>query len=133
MAGLKGIQQAMKDMRQLASKANAARRKGELRVAEKMAADARALAPEDKGLLIAGIDATQNDVSTKVVSEAGYSAYQEFGTGPLVKIPQGLEEYASEFIVNKQGHTPAQPFFFPAIFKHQAEVITEVEKELNKI
>lgn len=133
MARLKGIQDALRDMQQLTTKVNRAKKIAELRVAERMAADARALAPEDKGLLIAGIDTKQSDTSTSVVSEAGYSAYQEFGTGPLTAVPQGLESYAKEFFVNGEGQTAPQPFFFPAIFKHKEELIPEVEKELAKI
>ena len=133
MGGLKGVQEAIKQIRQLAQKAQKAKQVAELRVAERMAADARANAPVDKGLLQAGIGTVQNEISTKVVSEAGYSAYEEFGTGPLVSIPKGLEAYAKEFFVNGEGNTPAQPFFFPAVFKHKDTVITEVEKELEKI
>lgn len=133
MAGLKGFNAAMRQLQQLPGKVNRAKRIGEKRVADLMAEDARKLAPEDKGLLIAGIDSVQTETSTKVVSEAGYSAYQEFGTGPLTKVPAGLEPYAKEFFVNGEGHTPPAPFFFPAIFKHKDEVVVEVQKELEKI
>ena len=133
MARLKGIQDALRDMQRLVTNVNRAKKVAELRVAERMAADARALAPEDKGLLIAGIDTKQTENTTSVVSEAGYSAYQEFGTGSLTAIPQGLEGYAKEFFVNGEGNTAPQPFFFPAIFKHREELIPEVEKELVKI
>jgi HK97 gp10 family phage protein len=133
MARIKGIQDALRDMQQLTAKVNRAKKVAELRIAERMAADARSLAPEDKGLLIAGIGTKQSETSTSVVSEAEYSAYQEFGTGPLVQIPQDLKPYAAEFIINKEGNTPPQPFFFTAIFKHKEELIPEVEKELQKL
>lgn len=133
MARITGIQQALRDMQQLTNKVNRAKRVAEKRVAEQMAADARALAPQDKGLLIASIDVKQDETSTTLVAEAGYAAYQEFGTGPLTQVPQGLESYAKEFFVNGEGRNLPTPFFFPAVFKNRDNVILEVEKEIAKI
>lgn len=130
---IKGIQKAYRQLQQLKENSRKAMRRGEKKVADKIAADARSNAPVDKGLLIASIGVEQNEDSTTVFAGAGYAAYQEFGTGPLTSIPPGLEEYAKEFYVNGKGNTPPQPFFFPAVFKHQEEIVAAVEEELSKL
>lgn len=59
-------------------------------------------APADQGLLREGIQNVKNgELSHSLVSNAIYSAYQEFGTGSKVSIPAGLEEIA---VQAKGGH-----------------------------
>ena len=133
MVQIKGLQQALKNLQALQERTRKAMRRGEKKVADKIAADARSNAPVDKGLLIASIGVEQNENSTTVFAGAGYAAYQEFGTGPLVEVPLGLEDYAKEFKITGEGNTSPQPFFFPAVFKHQEEIVTAVEEELSKL
>lgn len=54
------------------------------------------------------------DLTFEIVSNAKYSAYVEFGTGGLVSIPKGLEQYASQFKGKgvRKVNLPARPFFF---------------------
>ena len=59
-----------------------------------------------------------------------YGAYVEFGTGPNVMIPEGLEDYAMKFFVNGRGHMPANPFLFPAFFDEQPRLLNVLENSL---
>lgn len=68
--------------------------------AEEIAAQAKADAPGNTGLLRSGIGSEKDgsqELTYNVFSNVDYSAYQEFGTGAKVSIPAGLEEYAAQF------------------------------------
>ena len=76
-------------------------------------------APIDKGFLRNSIKASKMASSTwKVSAQVFYAAYMEFGTGTMVEIPRGMEEYAKDFMaprpVKMEVNIPARPFFFPA-------------------
>ena len=81
-----------------------------------------------KGNIVAN---TTNFLDKKVSSNEAYSAYVEFGTGPKVSIPAGLESFAAQFKGARPGNSRAQPFFFPAYFQHGRP--KKVEKELKKL
>jgi len=51
-----------------------------------------------------------------VFVKADYGPYVEFGTGALVNVPRGLEEYAIQFKGKgvKKVNLPARPFMYPA-------------------
>jgi hypothetical protein len=84
------------------------------------------------GLLKNGITADLSIfLSKKISSNAIYSAYVEFGTGPHVRVPPGLEAFAMQFYVNGQGTTQAHPFFFPAYFKNIRP--KKVERDIKRI
>lgn len=71
----------------------------------------------------------------EVSARTDYAAYVEFGTGTLVNVPKGLEDYAMQFKGKgvKQVNLPARPFLFPAFYKAVAELPTEIEKQLKAI
>jgi hypothetical protein len=94
--------------------------------------DAIAAAPVDHGFLKGGIKANISlFLSKSIASNAAYSAYVEFGTGPHVRIPPGMEAYAAQFKGSRPGNSKAQPFLFPAYFKNLRP--RQVEKDLKKI
>jgi HK97 gp10 family phage protein len=130
---IKGLQAAIRQLQTLKEKSRQAMRRGEKKIADKIAAQASANAPVKSGILKNSIGVEQTDVSTTVYAAAKHAPYQEFGTGPLTQVPTGYEDYAREFYVNGEGHTPPQPFFFPAVFLYQQEIIPSVEEELAKI
>jgi HK97 gp10 family phage protein len=100
--------------------------------AEDIRRDAQSFAPVDHGFLKGGISAiTNNYLQKTIVSNVNYSAYVEFGTGPHVRIPRGLEAFAAQFKGKKPGNSKAQPFLFPAYFKNLRP--RQVEKDLKKI
>lgn len=91
--------------------------------------------PVDKGLLKAsgGIEETNNGWVFKVYFSAKYAPYQEFGTGSLVEVPLGYEDYAMEFFISGKGAMPAQPFLFPAFFDFRDAIVKEINDLLNKV
>lgn len=67
-------------------------------------------------------------------SNMPYAAYVEFGTGGLVDVPKGLEDYAIKFKGRgiKKVNLPARPFFFPPFLSRRNELKTDVDHILNK-
>ena len=70
------------------------------------------------------------DLDFRLVSATDYAAYQEFGTGGLVDVPQGLEAYASQFKGQgiRQVNMRPQPYFFAPFFERKAKLIKAIEK-----
>jgi hypothetical protein len=66
-------------------------------------------------------------------------AWLEFGTGlsarQILANPQYTQEVrdiARRFYRNGQGRIIGQPFFFPAYFRNTANLVTDIENEINK-
>ena len=68
-------------------------------------------------------------LNAEVGFTARYAAYVEFGTGGLVDVPIGLEDYAIQFKGKgiKQVNLPSRPFLFNSAF----EEFTEMTNRLN--
>ena len=133
MAKIKGMDQALKKLKELRRDGEQATQKGIFKTAKLIEADAKLNVPVAQGLLQSSIGTEQKENTTYVFADAKYAAYQEFGTGPLTEAPKGYEAYAKEFFVTGQGNTPAKPFLFPAFFKHQGTLIPNIEEELQKV
>lgn len=89
---------------------------------EEMSTKAKQKAPVDTGLLRSRITVLKEDkFKYRLVDNARYAAYVEFGTGPFAKeyvptLDKEWKQYASSFKTNRPGgHTPAQPFFYPSV------------------
>jgi len=94
--------------------------------------DAKAAAPRESGELINSIGWNRlGDHSYNVVARKYYSPYVEFGTGGLVDVPTGLEEYAMQFYVGPGVNLPAHPFLFPAYEAEKKELIKRIRQILN--
>lgn len=90
------------------------------RTGQAVAREAKGLAPFDLGDLRASIAYVPGTGGRGAVeATADHAPYVEFGTGDRVDVPSGLESYARQFYVNGEGHTPAQPFLFPAAEAHR--------------
>jgi HK97 gp10 family phage protein len=91
--------------------------------------------PVDTGILKNSIVVQNEKLSGKVVVNAKYAPYVEFGTGTRVDIPEGLKDYAIKFKGKgiKEVNLPAQPFLFPAWFRETKELMINLEKGLSKI
>lgn len=77
----------------------------------------------------------EGEVTTgEVEVRKNYAAYVEFGTGTLVDVPEGLEEYAIQYKGKgiKQVNLPARPFLYPAFAKAEAELPKEIDKRLKE-
>lgn len=88
--------------------------------------------PTDTGKLKQGFFI---DVSKKLNKSVGnskeYAPYVEFGTGALVNVPKGLEEYAMRFKGKgiKKVNLPARPF----LFNSQRELLPKFLKRINNL
>jgi HK97 gp10 family phage protein len=91
--------------------------------------------PVDTGILKNNIVVQNEKLSGKVVVNAKYAPYVEFGTGTRVDIPEGLKDYAIKFKGKgiKEVNLPAQPFLFPAWVRETKELMINLEKGLSKI
>lgn len=102
--------------------------------ADSIVMDAGDATPVDLGYLKNSITSSPRRGGLDYVVRVGakYAPYIEFGTGTEVEIPNELTEYASQFkgagkiTIN----LPARPFFFPAYFKHRAELIKTLKQTL---
>jgi len=128
-------EQAIAQLQALAKGAQAAMKAGELKVATEIVEDSKAAAP---GSLPGHIYATQNETETIVFGGPEIAAYTEFGTGNFAKeyvasLPEEWKQEAIKFFITGKGHGAPHPFFFPAVLKHQDEILIEVEAELMKL
>ena len=92
--------------------------------------DATSMAPVDLGILRSSINGEVDGLNGVVGSTVRYSPYIEFGTGGLVDVPTGLEDYAIKFkgAGIKQVNLFPRPFLIPAFKKHTAIMLAELEK-----
>lgn len=118
------------------------------RMGERIVGDAKKLAPVDTGQMRQKIhvETYPNSLSVYAVSPAEYSECVEYGTGAMGSpevahtSKQKWTYYSPKLgrYVTTSGHQ-AQPFFWPAVAKHQAraesvlgaEIDKEITKELN--
>lgn len=84
----------------------------------------------DLGILKSSINGEVDGLNGIVGSTVRYSPYIEFGTGGLVDVPAGLEDYAIKFkgAGIKQVNLFPRPFLIPAFKKHTAIMLAELEK-----
>jgi len=103
-----------------------------------VANEAKRRAPVDFGRLRSSISltkATASDPTGVTYVNVNYGPFVEFGTKSKVEIPQGLEEYASQFKTSTDGATggvPARPFLFPAFEQERPKIIQNLENLLTK-
>lgn len=94
--------------------------------------------PNEGGLLFGSIRANQDEYLVKSV-EAGahYAAYVEFGTRPLVVVPDELKAYAMQFIGAGPPEVPtvAHPYLYPAFAYYiplfQKDITQRINDELQ--
>jgi len=92
--------------------------------------EATAAAHVDLGILKASINGEVDGLNGVVGTPIHYAPYIEFGTGGLVDVPAGLEDYAIKFkgAGIKQVNLFPIPFLIPAFKKHTAKMLEELEK-----
>lgn len=79
--------------------------------AQEMEQRAKSAAPADQGFLRNSISSfKEREMQYAVVSAADYSPYVEFGTGLKVRVPAGLEGYASQFRGGQKGNAKQMIF-----------------------
>ena len=140
MIEIKGFDKLIKDIKAIGVE-------GEKRIAEttegnarEIEATAKQIAPYDFGALRQNIKALEQDklnwaVYANAFGNAPYSAYQEFGTGGLVEVPDELKDIAIKFKgkgIKKIDMRP-QPFLYPAFVKGRTQYIKDLESDLIEL
>lgn len=89
--------------------------------------------PVDTGFLKNSGYEVKGQLSSEVGFNVHYSPYVEFGTGGMVDVPAGLEDYAIQFkgAGIKQVNLPARPFLFNSAFEEQQALIERLKKDFN--
>lgn len=92
--------------------------------------EATAMAPVDLGILKSSINGEVDGMNGIIGTPVKYAPFMEFGTGGLVDVPAGLEDYAMKFkgAGIKQVNLFPRPFLIPAFKKHTAIMLAELEK-----
>lgn len=87
----------------------------------------------DQGFLKSKQQYEVNGLTALNYNTANYSPYIEFGTGGLVNVPQGLEDYAIQFKGKgiKQVNLLPRAFLYPAWKKNGIKFIERVNKIIN--
>lgn len=93
--------------------------------------------PVDTGELKNSINArVENEGWTWTVgTPVKYAPYVEFGTGTKVKIPQGLERYAEQFMSPNRDHNvnlPARSYLFNSARENFRKMIEKLKKDFGK-
>lgn len=94
------------------------------------------LAPINDGQLRQHIAFNRNkEMDWSIFSNMPYSAYVEFGTGKLVDVPAGLEDYAIQFKGKgiNQVNLPARPFFFTPYLTKKDDLIKNIRTAIKNI
>lgn len=107
----------------------------ELEAASKrIVASAQANVPSKTGALRNSIKWRKiGDLRYEIVAEEHYAPYVEFGTGRLVVVPKGLEDYAIQFKGKDilEVNLPAHPYLFPAYEKERVELVKHIKSILT--
>jgi len=79
-------------------------------------------------------DVANNGLTWTVGTNILYAPYVEFGTGALVNIPAGLENYASQFkgAGIRQVNLPARSYLFANARRNFEETVNNIKKILAK-
>src|SRR6478752_347112 len=86
--------------------------------------------PVDTNFLRSSINGEVVDLNGIIGTPIKYSPFIEFGTGGLVDVPEGLEDYAMKFkgAGIKQVNLFPRPFLIPAFKKYTTKMLEELEK-----
>lgn len=100
---------------------------------EDIANKARGRVPVDKGFLKNSIITRQVPNGAETLVTVNYATYIEFGTGGLVDVPAGLEDYAIKFKGEgiKQVNLRPQPFLFNSFKEETIEMTKRLENAIK--
>ena len=96
-------------------------------------ADAKRDVPIKTTRLRGSITATGSGLEAEVFTNVEYAAYVEFGTGTMVDVPSGMEDYAAQFKGRgiKEVNISPQPYLMPAFEHHGQRLIDAIKKILK--
>mgnify|MGYP003649183209 FL=1 len=105
--------------------------------AQEIVVDARQRAPIDLGKLRQGINSEKdkNTFNYKIFAREKYSAYMEFGTGGMVKVPNELKEVAIQFKGKgvKEINLQPRPYLYPAFVKGRQQYLEDLKALLDSL
>lgn len=134
---VKGLDSVIKQLQQFGKQAEAGIIAVTQATGEQIANDAKTLAPVDNGTLRQSInvDSSGNGLTARINANAPYAAYQEFGTGGLVSVPNELKDVAVQFKGKgiRQINLRPQPFLYPAFVKNRQQYIKDLTDLLNSL
>tara|TARA_R110002153_G_scaffold165297_1_gene317812 strand:- start:460 stop:891 length:432 start_codon:yes stop_codon:yes gene_type:complete len=133
---IKGLDKVYKDFAKLSQEVHKKVGLVTREKAKEIAVDASQRAPKDLGDLHKNISYEKVDdtFNYKIFAREKYSAYVEFGTGGMVKVPNELKEIAIQFKGKgvKEVNLPARPFLYPAFVKGRQQYLEDLNDLLNK-
>lgn len=96
----------------------------------RVALKAKSRVPKDTGRLAQATNSYPQPNGVIIEAATRYAAFVEFGTGALVKVPAGLEDYAIQFKGKgiKQVNLPARPFLFNSFFEEKQSLLDNISK-----
>ena len=98
MAKIKGLNKVLKKLSKFGDEAEKIIAETTQANAKELVANARSLAPKDKGKLAQSIiDEKVTNFTYNIVVGSEYGAYIEFGTGKKVSVPNDLKDQADKF------------------------------------
>lgn len=104
MAKIKGLNKVLKKLEKFGDEAEKIIEQTTEANAKELVANARSLAPKDKGKLAQSIiDEKVTNLTYNIVVGSEYGAYVEFGTGKKVSVPKDLQDQADKFRGGKGG------------------------------
>lgn len=83
-----------------------------------------------------GVEVKGDSVIIYFGNEAvNYAAFEEFGTGDGVSVPQGFEDYAMTFkgTSSKKRNGQAHAYLFPAYLKRKDEIEKRLDAAVQKV
>lgn len=98
--------------------------------------EAKQKAPVDLGFLRNQIATEkEDDLNFKVVANAPYSAYMEFGTGGEVEVPQEMKGIAYLFKGRgeKKINIRPRPFLYPAFVNGRKNLVKDLNRMLDNL
>lgn len=101
--------------------------------AENIQTDAQTRVPVDNGILRSSITKQVKGLEASVGTKLHYAPYVEFGTGGLVDVPNGLEDYASQYkgAGIKEVNLPARPYLFNSWRENGDKMIQRLKVLIN--
>jgi phage gpG-like protein len=97
--------------------------------------EAKKAAPVDLGKLRQSIfyESTKGGLGARITANIRYAAFQEFGTGGKVDVPQGFEKVAKQFQTGDgRMSIKAQPYLIPSAKKGHEDLVRRLKRKIAK-
>ena len=133
---VKGLSKVLKDLEKFGREADKGTEIVTRAVSMDIVADAKSFARKDFGKLAQSIIYTKvADSDYKVIVNAPYGPYVEFGTGKTVKVPAELKEIAIQFkgAGVKEVNLQPRPFLYPAFVKGRTQYVKDLKHLLTTL